>query len=329
MEDISNEKPYLTLSAWLKRKFGRKVYKVMLDARLTCPNRDGVKGEGGCTYCEPETLVPRAYAGDNATVAEQLEVGIDKVRRRYGADAFIAYFQQGSNTYAPVAELERLYAPAVAHPEVAGLAVSTRPDCVPDPVLDLLAGIKERKHVWVELGLQSSNASTLGAINRGHTPEDFADAVERARARGLDVCAHVIAGLPGEGISELLDTVRFVSRLGVWGVKFHQLQVIRGTALAGAWDRGEFRVLTLEEYARAVVESLRILPPGVVVHRLSGEAPERFLVAPGWGANKFTIMERIEAIMAETGVRQGSGLAGAGSARGKEACHGQERTGQG
>lgn len=300
------EKPYNSLSAWLKERFGCKVYKVTIDAGFTCPNKDGSRGTGGCVYCESTTLIPEVYAGKHATISEQLTKGIEKVRRRHGAEKFIAYFQLNTSTYAPAEELRRIYAPAVEHPDVAGVAVSTRPDCVDDEVLDLLSCIKSKKHLWLELGLQSARDTTLERINRGHTSEDFAGAARRARERGIDVCAHIIVGLPGESGVDLLDTIAFIKGLGVWGVKFHQLQVIKGTELERLYNRGEVRVLSLEEYTGLVVESIEALPPEVVIHRLSGDVPQRFLVAPRWGANKFIIMERIRGLMAAKRTRQGS-----------------------
>ncbi len=355
---------YNTLSAYLKDSFGCKVFKVTVDGGFTCPNRDGTKGFGGCVYCEPSTLVPREYAG--ADIRAQLEAGIEKVRRRHRAERFIAYFQVNTNTYAPKEVLEPMYRAAFDFPEVAGIAVSTRPDCVDDGVLDIFKRLMdEGKRVWIELGLQSANDETLRAVNRGHTVADFEDAVERAHGLGIDVCAHVIIGLPGEGRDEVLDTMRFLGHRKVWGVKFHQLQVIKGTALHRIYDRGvrahgkgegvpgrpagdvgnndrlnlcppqvlapgggegvsactdcndgnndrqnlcppQVRVLSLDEYAGLVVESLEILPPEMVVHRLCGDVPSRYLVAPNWGANKFEIVEKITALMRERKTFQGA-----------------------
>lgn len=300
-------KPYSTLSGYLKARFGCKVFKVTINAGFTCPNRDGTKGYGGCVYCESSTLVPKDYKdykGD-IDIGRQLATGIDKVRKRHGAEKFIAYFQINTNTHAPVDYLRKIYSDAL-HPDVVCLAVSTRPDCINDDVLGLLSELKEKRHLWLELGLQSANDATLDRINRGHTAAEFEDAVRRASSRGIDVCAHVIAGLPGEGREDILDTIRFLGNLPVWGVKFHQLQVIKGTPLEEMYDRGEVRVLGLEEYAGLVVECLEILPPEVIIHRLSGDAPKQYVIAPAWGANKFIIMERIERLLAEKKSCQGA-----------------------
>jgi radical SAM protein (TIGR01212 family) len=260
---------------------------------------------GGCTYCLPDALRPGAYEVLGRTVTEQLALGMERLKARYRAEKFIAYFQINTNTHAPAAELRRLYLEAVSHPEVVGLAVSTRPDCVGDDVLDLLAEVAEKKEIWLELGLQSANDRTLDRIGRGHTAADFALAAARSRARGIDVCAHLIVGLPGEDRDDLMRTVEFISDAGVWGVKFHQLQVLRGTPLEQDYRDGTVRVLGLEEYARLVVESIEALPPGVVVHRLCGDAPQSFIVAPEWGGGKFEVIRKIEGLMSETDTRQG------------------------
>jgi radical SAM protein (TIGR01212 family) len=189
------EKRYNTLSDYLKRRFKEKVYKVTLNAGFTCPTRDGTRGNGGCIYCEPATLVPKDYT-PGMSIKEQLEKGIENVRRRHKAKKFIAYFQVNTNTYADIARLKSLYTEAQRHPKVLALAVSTRPDCVDDKVLELLREFKQLKHLWLELGLQSANDETLKLINRGHTAGDFKDAVLRAAERGIDVCAHLIIGLP-------------------------------------------------------------------------------------------------------------------------------------
>jgi radical SAM protein (TIGR01212 family) len=295
--------PYNTLSGYLKARFGCKVFKVSLDARLSCPNRDGGKGYGGCTYCDPRTLAPIGFDGESPVKA-QLARGIEQVRRRHRAERFIAYFQINTGTHAPLDYLERIYSEALENPEVAGIAVSTRPDCLGEDVLGLLSGLKERL-LWLELGLQSANDATLERVNRGHTAADFEDAAKRAALRGIPVCAHIIIGLPGEGMEDAVRTTEFLSSIGVWGVKFHQMQVIKGTALDAEYLEGGFRLTGLEEYCAIVVECLRRLPPGAVIHRLSGDVPERFLSAPRWGANKFIIAERIVALMRESGAYQG------------------------
>ncbi len=298
------EKRYNTLSDYLKKRFGCRVYKVTLNAGFGCPNRDGTKGTGGCIYCEPATLLPKGYS-PGMSVTEQLETGIERVRSRHKAEKFIAYFQINTNTYSDIDRLKKLYNEALGHPGVIALAVSTRPDCVDDKVLELLREFKQLKHLWLELGLQSANDATLGLINRGHTAEDFKGAVLRAAERGIDVCAHLIIGLPGEGRADVINTIKFIAGLPVWGVKFHQLQVVKGTPLERMHNDGQIKSHSLEDYASLVVDCLELLPEDVIVHRLSGDAPRGFLAAPPWGVNKFEVSDRIERLLAERDTRQG------------------------
>lgn len=297
-------KPYNPLSGYLKERFGCKVYKVTIDAGFTCPNRDGTKGSLGCVYCSAEALVPKDYEGP-IDIGSQLQLGIDKVRGRHKAEKFIAYFQMNTNTHASMDSLRSIYSAALI-PEVAGVAISTRPDCLSDEVIGILSEIKSKRPVWLELGLQSSNDRTLELINRRHSVADFSSAASRARLAGIEVCAHIIVGLPGEGRPEALSTARFVADLDIWGVKFHQLQVLKDTALEAVYLKGGLKVLELEEYCSIVVDSLELLSPSTVIHRLSGDAPRRFVVAPDWGVNKFIIDEMIIDMMMKRKTCQGA-----------------------
>lgn len=299
------EKRYNTLSNYLKKRFGCRVYKVTLNAGFTCPNRDGTEGTGGCIYCEAATLLPKGYS-PGMSVTEQLETGIERVISRHKAEKFIAYFQINTNTYADIGRLKKLYNEALGHPEVIALAVSTRPDCLGGEVLELLRELKQLKHLWLELGLQSANDATLGFIKRGHTVEDFKGAALRAAERGIDVCAHLIIGLPGEERTDVINTIKFIAGLPVWGVKFHQMQVVKGTPLERMYNNKEIKTLNLEDYASLVVDCLELLPEDVIVHRLSGGVPRGFLAAPLWGVNKFEVTDRIEGLLAERETRQGA-----------------------
>lgn len=301
---MTASRPYNSLSQHLKDRFGCRVYKVTIDAGLTCPNRDGSRGVGGCSYCVSSALLPKARA-EGADVRSQLLEGIEYVKKRHKASKFIAYFQVNTSTHAPVGELEKLFRAALI-PEVACVAISTRPDCLGDDVLSLLKEIKKERPLWVELGLQSASDATLERVNRGHTSAEFKDAALRLAASGIDVCAHVIIGLPGEQRADIIDTMRFLTSIPVWGVKFHQLQVLKGTRLEEEWKRGEVRTLELDEYASIVAECLEALPPEVVVHRLSGDSPLRYIVAPRWGGGKFRIIERITSVMTEKKTHQGA-----------------------
>lgn len=301
------ERPYYPLSDFLKARFGCKVFKVSVDAGFTCPNRDGTRGYGGCVYCDPSTLAPEGLSASMDVLA-QLASGVEKVGKRHNARKFIAYFQSNTNTHAPLERLREIYFFSL-RPEFVGMAVSTRPDCLGPDVLDLLCELKEKTHLWLELGLQTANDATLERMNRGHTVSEFEDALGRARARGIEVCAHVIIGLPGEGRDDILNTIGFLASRKVWGVKFHQLQVIKGTGLERMYREGSVKVLGLEEYAGLVVECLERLPRSTVIHRLCAEAPRRSIVAPQWGANKFMVIDRIRSVMAERSTFQGA-LAG-------------------
>ncbi len=301
---------YRPLSVFLKEQFGEKVFKITIDAGFGCPTREG-DGQG-CSFCNQGSLEPKEY-GAELSVTEQLDMGAAKIKKRHNAEKFIAYFQINTNTYGKIEELRALYKEAVAHPLVVGLAVSTRPDCLSEEIFELLREIKKDKQsktgcrlVWLELGLQSANDATLRRINRGHTAADFEEAALVARDYGIDICAHIVMGLPGDEVVDMLETVRFVSSLGVWGIKFHQLMVLKDTALEGSYREGQVELLGLDEYAEIVVESLELLSPDLVVHRLSGDAPKAFVVAPDWGVNKFIIQDRIEEVLVKRDTRQGA-----------------------
>ncbi|MCE5272992.1 TIGR01212 family radical SAM protein [bacterium] len=307
-----DRKRYRTYSGYLKELFGCRVHKISLDAGFTCPNRDGVRGTGGCIFCNNEGF---SYNTARAVtdLDLQLEQGRDHMRRRFGAARFIAYFQAYSSTYAPLDTLRRLFDHALAGPDMAGLAVSTRPDCVPDEVLDLLAGYSSRVLVWLELGLQSANDSSLARLNRCHTVADFTDAAQRAAGRGIPVAAHVILGLPGEGRDEMLATARYLADLNVAGLKLHALHVLRGTALAALNAAEPVRLLGLEEYAALAADFLEHTRPEVVIQRLAADAPRRELIAPDWCLRKLETVNAVEMELERRDSFQGSALSGPGA----------------
>ncbi len=296
-----------SLSDFLKNKFGCKVFKVSLNAGLTCPNRDGTKGTGGCIYCNSEPMMPLNY-NSNMGIREQLEQGIEYIKKRHNAERFIAYFQINTNTYAPVAALERFYKEGLDHIDVVGLAVSTRPDCVDNEALDLLAKLAKEKFLWLELGLQSAHDKTLKLINRCHTVEDFTDAVRRATDRKIPVCSHVNIGLPGENREDMLATARFLSNLGIWGIKLHHLHIHKGTKLEEMYKRQEVKSLGLEEYANLAVDFLQEIPEDVIIHRICGDTARRFLIAPEWSVNKFVIVDTIHRILEQRNAYQGANI---------------------
>jgi radical SAM protein (TIGR01212 family) len=275
---------YPSIGDHWRRRFGERVQRVSLDAGLSCPNRDGTLGTAGCTFCDPVSFSPAA--GDRRPAVEQLTDGMRRVGVRSGARRFAAYFQPHTNTYAPEEELRNLWEAVCAFPEVVALCVGTRPDCVSDGILDLLASYRYRFEIWLELGLQSSHDETLARLGRGHSAAAFADACSRSQARGLSVCAHAILGLPGEGPEEESATARFLGGLGVEGVKLHQLAVVSGTALEVEWHRGALELLAEEEYIDRAAAFLRLLPKVTVLHRLVGDTASNRLLAPHYNKGR-------------------------------------------
>jgi radical SAM protein (TIGR01212 family) len=281
---------YVRFTDHLRQTFACRVHKVCIDAGFTCPNRDGALAVGGCIYCNNASFSP---GNRRLSVTQQVERGKQFLRRRYGAEQFIAYFQAYTNTYGDVRLLQRLYDEALACEDIVGLSIGTRPDCVPDAVLDVLADYASRTYLWLELGLESGHDQTLAWLNRGHTVAAFDDAVRRAQQRHLRVCAHIILGLPGESPAAMLDTVRHVTALRVDAVKLHHLHVVRHTVLEKMYQRGEVTLLSLDEYATLVVDCLEIFPPEMIIMRLMGDAPRATLVAPSWSLQKPTVLRRI------------------------------------
>ena len=291
----------------LLRRHGQRVHKVAINAGFTCPNRDGTKGRGGCTFCNNNSFSP--YARQAPNVREQLAAGRATIRKRTGALRFIAYFQAYTNTYADVDELDRLYRQALEESDVIGLAVGTRPDCVPPPVLDLLARYQGEGHeVWLELGLQTAFDGTLERVNRGHGFAEYVDATRAARARGLRVCTHLIVGLPGERPEHSKSTLERVLELGVNGLKLHPLHVVRGTALANSWRHGEYVPWSFDAYIHTAADLIELTPPEVIYHRLTGTASPRILLAPDWCRHKWQVIDGIANLLLQRGTRQGSAL---------------------
>lgn len=300
------EKRYNAFSEELKRVFGCRVHRISVDAGFTCPNRDGKAGSGGCIYCGGEGSGAFGIVR-GVSIAAQLEEGKEVMVRKYKAGKFIAYFQPYSNTYGPVERLRDIYDKALAVNDIVGLIVGTRPDCLPPPTLDLLAGYAQRTWFWLELGLQSPHDRTLRQINRGHDFATFAAAVKRCRERGIRVCAHVILGLPGESREEMLATAGILNGLKIDGVKLHLLHVLRGTRLAEMYGRGEIRVMERDDYVGVVCDFLERLDARISIQRLTGDGG-RDLVAPIWSLAKFEVLNAIDMELARRGSRQGSSL---------------------
>jgi uncharacterized protein len=303
---------YHTLNFFYHKKFGQKIRKISLDAGFNCPNRDGALATGGCVFCDPESFSPSRRLKLSSILA-QLEEGIGRLSARYVAGGFVAYFQPGTNTYAPVDRLRSVFEEALAHPKVVGLAIGTRPDCVPDAVLDLLAELSKRTYLIVEYGLQSTHNRSLDWIERGHDFHTFVDAYKRSRMRNLLVGVHVILGLPGETSEDMLTTARELACLEIHAVKLHNLYAVRNTPLAEMVARGEVELPRFEDYVNRVVDFLELLPPECVIDRLSGDAPPQYLVGPQWCLDKRAIRTAVEAEFRRRGTRQGSGFGGQGS----------------
>lgn len=286
-------KYYFSYGNYLKQIFSCKVYKIGLDAGFTCPNRDGSVAYGGCVYCENRSFSPNSK-GSRRTVSEQIAGGMEFYRNHFKADKFIAYFQAYTNTYGPVNLLDDLYREALSFDDVVGLSIGTRPDCLPDEVVDLLASYSKKTHLWVEIGLQSMYEETLTWMNRGHSFDQFVDAITRVKLRGLRVCVHVILGLPGETHDMTMQTADTLAGLNIDGLKVHHLYVAENTMLEKMYAKGGIDLISLEEYVHLVCNFLERIPPGVAIQRLTGELTGDYLIAPKWGVSKKVILRAIE-----------------------------------
>ncbi len=271
-------KPYYSLNHHLKERFGQKVFKIALDGGFTCPNRDGTLGERGCIFCS------EGGSGD---------FSVKELPKKLTGHPFIAYFQAFTNTYAPVARLEKLYMAAISHPETAVLSIATRPDCLSPEVIELLARLNKIKPVWVELGLQTMHEDTACFIRRGYALDVFTKTLDRLQNASIETIVHTILGLPGESGEDILETHRFLARQPVQGIKLQLLHVLRGTDLDILYHRQPFHILTLEEYADLVIRCIEVLPPEMVIHRITGDGPKQLLTAPLWSGHKKQVLNTI------------------------------------
>ncbi len=286
---------YQAYSLVLRERFGCRVQKVSLDAGFTCPNVDGTVAKGGCTFCDNRSFSPSRRL-PRADIFGQIDQSIARMRKRYkNCRKFLAYFQPATNTYAPVEKLRPLYEQALAHPQVVGLAIGTRSDCVPDEVLDLLEELAQNTYLSVEYGMQTIHDRSLDWMNRGHHHDSFLDAVERSRGRGFEICAHAILGLPGESHADMMATARELARVNIDAVKIHNLYCVKNTALAEQVAAGEVKLMERDDYVAAVVDFLELLPPSMVVERISGDAPPDYFVGPEWCLDKPAVKAAIEA----------------------------------
>ena len=301
------DKPYHSLDYELKRQFGQKIYKVSLDGGMSCPNRDGTVGTGGCTFCSQggsgEFAVGRIGYPD---VWEQIEQAKTRVHRKIsGEGKYIAYFQSYTNTYAPVDYLRTLFERAITHPDIVALSVGTRPYCLGDEVVALLKELNGQKPVWVELGLQTIHEKTAERIHRGYRLEVFEDAYRRLKEAGLTVVVHVILGLPGETKEEMLETVDYLGKIPVDGIKLQLLHILKGSQMAAEYEKNPFSLMELEEYLDLILTCVARLPQSVVIHRLSGDGAKALLIGPAWSANKKLVLNRMMQKFRENGIFQG------------------------
>ncbi|MDD4225018.1 MAG: TIGR01212 family radical SAM protein [Mariniphaga sp.] len=297
---------YNDFPTWFRKYFSERVQKVSVDAGFTCPNRDGTKGRGGCSYCNNTTFKP-AYCNLENSVTEQLRKGIQFFERKYSSMRFLAYFQAYTSTWAPLEDLIPIYEEALKHPKIAGLVISTRPDAVNDELLDYLAQLSKRVYVMVEFGLESHLNHTLEQVNRGHTFEESVQALNATAHRGIFNCAHLILGLPGENRNDWLEQSRVISKLPVNNLKLHQLQIHKNTLMEKQYrnNPGRFHLFTAEEYIELVIDYLELLNPKIIVERFISQAPPELLVAPRWGLKNFEFVDRIEKRMRERNTWQG------------------------
>lgn len=281
------------LSDYLKNEYGEKIYKLSLSSGCTCPNRDGTISYGGCTFCSEGGSGD--FAAPFAPIDVQIENAKSRIMNKTDAARFIAYFQSYTNTYGDVNRLRSLYEETIRRDDIAILSLGTRPDCIDDEVLEMLKYLNNIKPVWIELGLQTINDDTARSFNRGYALEVFVDAYKSLTAAGITVIVHVIFGLPGESREDMLDTIRYLAALDppLPGIKIQMLHVLEGTALGEEYKRSPFPILTMEEYADLVAESIRILPDDIVVHRMTGDGPGWLLIEPDWSRNKRKVMNLI------------------------------------
>ena len=288
----NTDKRYNQFSAHLKHKFGVKVYKITLDAGFSCPNRDGTISTGGCIFCDDGGSFSQAHS-NLLSIEEQVNVGAEKLKERFKAQKFMSYFQAFSNTYKPVKELEKIYNSAINHPDIVGISIGTRPDCIDDKKIKLISNFKDDYYTWIEYGLQSIHDKTLKKINRGHDFNCFLKAYEKAKESGINVCVHVIFGL-WEAHDEIMHTAQKLAELGVDGVKIHMLCALEGTKLAQIYKEGGIEFMNEDEYVQTVCDFLEYLPQTTTIHRLAGNGLSSELIAPKWLGKKFDCLNKID-----------------------------------
>jgi radical SAM protein (TIGR01212 family) len=289
----NNTKRYYDLKSFWLNLFGCRVYKLQIDAGFTCPNRDGTVSTGGCIYCDGRGSRLRQI-GPLPSVTEQIRRGKEYYKKNRNAGKFIAYFQTFTNTYAPIEKLKKLYDEALAEKDVIGLSIGTRPDCVPDGIIGLLQDYTKERHIWLELGLQSIHDRTLRLINRGHSAATFFDTLSRLSGSNIHICTHIIVGLPGETREDILETARAIATLPIHGIKIHALLALRGTVVGDLYEKGEITTFSRDDYVRTVSDILEILPPEMVIQRLTADGYRDIFLGPKWAVNKMEVLNAID-----------------------------------
>lgn len=305
-EEMNKEYPYNTFPEFLKKYFPYKVQKISINAGFTCPNRDGTKGQGGCTYCNNQTFNP-AYCKTEKSVETQLEEGKVFFSYKYPEMKYLAYFQAYTNTYDELSELKRKYEEALRTKNVVGLVIGTRPDCMPDELLDYLAELNKSTFLLVEYGIESTNDDTLKRINRGHTFADAVDAIKRTKERGILTGGHVILGLPGEDRDQILRQANELAQLPLDTIKLHQLQIIKGTKMAKEYAESpeDFYMFNVDDYMQIVIDYIQRLNPNIVVERFLSQSPKELIITPEWGLKNYEFTNRLVKKMREIGAYQG------------------------
>lgn len=298
------EKRYYSLDYYLKETYGRKLYKIALDGGLTCPNRDGTLGTGGCIFCSAGGSGD--FAGDRRlSVTSQLDAGKALLAKKYQGSGYIAYFQAYTGTYGPLSRLREAFTEALRYPDTEILSIATRPDCLPEEVLSLLQELSLEKPIWIELGLQSVHQKSADFIRRGYELPVFEQAVKRLRSIGIPVIVHVILGLPSENTGEMLATIRYLNTLDIQGVKLQLLHILKETDLADYYRQHPFPVMTLEEYLTLLGKCISALRPDIVIHRLTGDGPKHLLIEPKWTADKRMVLNQIQSYLKSQDIWQG------------------------
>ncbi|WP_414739614.1 TIGR01212 family radical SAM protein [Macrococcoides caseolyticum] len=299
-----DEKRYHTWNYHLRNKFGKKIFKVALEGGFDCPNRDGTVAFGGCTFCS--AAGSGDFAGDRVDpIPVQFEKIKNKMHEKWQDGEYIAYFQAFTNTHAPLEVLKEKYEAALAIPGVVGLSIATRPDCLPDDVVEYLAELNERTYLWVELGLQTVHEKTSNIINRAHDMQCYYDGVAKLRKHNINICTHIINGLPLEDYDMMMETARVVSQMDVQGIKIHLLHLLKGTPMVKQYEKGMLEFMDQETYVKLVADQLEILPEEMIIHRITGDGPIDLMIGPMWSVNKWEVLNGIDDELKKRGSYQG------------------------